>query len=408
MATRHTPPFLFFFLNVCIGWPVGVVAGALGNALVRSGFTVGQTASIIAAAGMPFTLQVVWATIIDSSGTRRRWFVGGAALMCIGLAALLAAPWRPAFAGVFAALAFLSCLGAAVGAAASKGLIAHHVRPDRVGSASAWYMSGGGFSHAVAGAATLALLTHVTSRPLVALISAGAVALAATAVLFISPEAPVQAREVPAKLGAAIGETWGLIRSPAGVLAALMCLVPFGTGGAAGLFGSVASQWSVDPDLLAALIGFGAIGGVVGPLAAGWLSVRFGAWRTYMVLGWILIIIAVVLAFLPPRPINFAALELLYRAVARAGSAALLAIVMTTIGKGAASTKASALWSLANLSTVYMELTLGTVHDRAHRASAMLLADAGLSVVGFLVIVVVARALRIGLDRPRAPNAAAA
>ena len=163
IATRHTPPFAFFFLNVCVGWPVGVVGLALSNALVRSGLTVGQTASIVASASLPFTLQFLWGPIVDSSATRRRWFLGGTLLMCVCLAALLSAPWKAASVHLLAMLAFLSCLGAALSAAATKGLIAHHVRTEQLASASGWYISGGGFSHAVAGAGTLWLLTYVTS-----------------------------------------------------------------------------------------------------------------------------------------------------------------------------------------------------------------------------------------------------
>jgi MFS family permease len=396
IATRRTPPFAFFFLNVCVGWPVGVVGLALSNALVRSGFTVGQIASIVASASLPFTLQFLWGPIVDSSATRRRWFLGGTLLMCVCLAALLSAPWKAASVHLLAMLAFLSCLGAALGAAATKGLIAHHVRAEQLASASGWYISGGGFSHAVAGAGTLWLLTHVTSRPLVAVISAGAAALAAVAIILVSPEKSVQLREFPVKVAAALSETWSLICTRKGLLVALLCVVPFGSGGAAGLLGAIAPEWSVGPDFLVVL---GAFGGVVGPLLAGWLSARLGAWTTYIILGWILIATAIALAVLPHQPIDFAALELLYRGLARAGTAALLVIVMTTIGKGAASTKASALWGLGNLTAVYPDLIEGAVHDRAGSASAMLGADAGLALAGYIVLLITARLFKIRLHK---------
>ncbi len=86
--------------------------------------------------------------------------------------------------------------------------------------------------------------------------------------------------------------------------------------------------------------------------------------------------------------------ELIYRAVATASYATLLGIVMKAIGKGAASTKAAALWSLANLAFAYPTLIEGRVHDRAGTV-AMLVTDAGLGIAGFGVLLATAWLLKL-------------
>jgi hypothetical protein len=86
-VTRRAPPLAFFFLHTCTVWPLGVVSLAVGSALVKAGVSVQETAGVLAAATLPFTLEFLWAPLVDASFTRRRWYVGGATLMCLCLAA---------------------------------------------------------------------------------------------------------------------------------------------------------------------------------------------------------------------------------------------------------------------------------------------------------------------------------
>jgi Zn-dependent protease with chaperone function len=72
-------------------------------------------------------------------------------------------------------------------------------------------------------------------------------------------------------------------------------------------------------------------------------------------------------------------------------------MIMTAIGKGAASTKAAGLWSLAIFALVMPTFVEGQVHDRVG-TQAMLLADAGLGVVGFGVLLVASRFLKFRAD----------
>ncbi len=60
---RKCPPGAFFFLHVCTAWPVGVIGLALGSSLVKAGVAVHQTATIIAASTLAFTLEFAWAPL---------------------------------------------------------------------------------------------------------------------------------------------------------------------------------------------------------------------------------------------------------------------------------------------------------------------------------------------------------
>jgi hypothetical protein len=109
-----------------------------------------------------------------------------------------------------------------------------------------------------------------------------------------------------------------------------------------------------------------------------------------------MVAVVLALAVAPRTPGCFFGLELTYRAFASGCYAALLSLVMTAIGKGAAATKAAVMWSLANLAFAYPTLIEGSVHDRMG-TRAMLMTDVALAVLGFGVLVIVARLLNRGL-----------
>ena len=110
-----------------------------------------------------------------------------------------------------------------------------------------------------------------------------------------------------------------------------------------------------------------------------------------------MIAVMVALALMPRAPVYFMVAELLYRVLTGGCYASLLGIVVTAIGKGAASTKAAAFWSLANFATFYPMLIEGTVHDRAGTID-MLFTDAALGVIGFGVLALSSRLLGFRLN----------
>lgn len=402
---KHAPPFAFAFLHLCTAWPVGVVSLALASGLVKAGVSVGQTAGVVAAATLAFTLEFLWAPLVDASLTRKAWFVLGATIMFAGLFAMLLVPWNARVVPLLTALAFLSCSGSAIAAASVKGIMAYDVKPSRLSTASGYYSAGGILAKIGGGAGTLYLITHLASRPLAAAISIAAGALAGSAILLASPETRVAAGALLAKLGAALLDLWNFVRKRDGVLIALLCVIPFGAGTEAGLMGAIAREWHVSADALALLATIGVGTNLAAALAAGLVASRIGPWPTYFILGWAMILVMILFAFAPRTLPTFFAGELAYRALSSGCYVALLSLVMTSIGKGAATTKAACFWSLVNLAYVYPTLIEGAVHDRVG-TTAMLLSDAALGTAGFAVIMIAIRLLKPQIASDPTPVAA--
>lgn len=134
--TKQAPPFAFLFLHTATVWPIGVVGLALANSLVRAGVSVHQVAAIVAATSLAFTFEFVWAPLVDSSLTRKAWYMIGAAIMCACLMAMFVIPWKESAVEALTVLSFASCGGAAIAAVAVKGIMAYDVQPERMGAAS--------------------------------------------------------------------------------------------------------------------------------------------------------------------------------------------------------------------------------------------------------------------------------
>jgi hypothetical protein len=402
-VNRRAPPFAFFWLHWA-NWPVGVVHVALASALARAGVPLGRVAGIVAAASLAFSLEFLWAPLVDASLTRRRWYILGAVLMCACLAAVLLAPWDSAAVPLLTGLTFVSCCGAAIALVAVKGIMAYEVPAPQLGRASGAYTAGGIFARAAAGAGTLWLLTHLSNRVVVAALSVGAAALASTAILLTSSAAPAARRDLLSELRAVLGDFWGFIRTPTGILIGVLCVIPFGTG--TQLESAIAKEWAVTADQLAALSSLTAILGIGGAMLAGRLSVRIGSWKTYIALGLVMITVLIAQALTPRAPVPFLALTSLHAAAAGGCYAAALALVMSAIGKGAASTKAAVLWSLFNFSAAYPTLVDGRVHDHLG-TSAMLFTHAGMDAAGFGILLLLASLLKLPLRAGSARAAAA-
>ena len=401
--TKRAPPFAFFLLHTATAWPIGVVGLALANNLVRAGVSVRHVAMMVAATSLAFTFEFVWAPLVDSSLTRKAWYALGAAIMCACMVAMFVIPWKETAVQALTLLAFASCAGAAIAAVAVKGIMAYDVQPERMGAASGFYTAGGTFAKAVAGAGTLLLLSHLSTKTLAAWVSIAPAIVAASAIALAAPGSVLPLREFSVKIASSLLEVWHFVKTGNGLLIVLLCVLPFGAGTEAGLIGAISREWSVGPNQLALFSTLGAGTNIGGAILAGWFAIKIGPWRTYIASGLTMIGVMVVFAFAPRTSLVFLCVELLYRALATACYAALLGIVMTAIGKGAASTKAAVMWSLTNFSFFYPTLIEGTVHDRSG-AAAMLLTDALLGATGFAILMIALRVL--GTDRARAVVAA--
>ncbi len=392
-ARRFTHPAVFLFLFLPFGAIPGYVVVTLGYLLTKAGVSVEAVAGLVALVLFPHAWKALWAPVVDTTLSARRWY---ALSVAVSSPCLLLMGFVPLQAGSLALLSGLS-LAASIAATfigmSTESLMAHTVADDRKGRASGWAQAGNVIGSGVGGGAALWLAGHYSGG-----VASGTLTLAnlacCAALLFVAKPA-VRARigGVLQGMMEVLRDVWAITRSRKGFLVLFLLLLPVGSGGAPHLVAAIAGDWHADGDTVA--LARGVLGGLIAALGCfvgGYLSDLMDRKAAYLLFGVALAGCAAGMALAPHTPQMFVMFVCAYSFINGILFAGFSAVVLDAIGAGAAATKFSLMASLANLPAVYMTWIDGEVVQPRWGSNALLFTDAGLGLVGALVFLAVAAA----------------
>ncbi|MGZ3277962.1 MAG: MFS transporter [Caulobacteraceae bacterium] len=396
--TTKTPhPWIFLALVTPFGVSTGYVTVTLAYLLAAKGVTVAAIGVLVAASTFPQAWKVLWAPLVDTTLSPKRWYLIGAAGVGLTIVAM-SLIGRPASAmPLLSALAVVSSVASSLCGMTADSFLAHFDARQQ-GRASGWSQAGNFAGMGVGGGIGLYLAQHVQAQ-WVSGAGLGMLCMSCAAVLPLVPFVPRVSRPtVAATLMEVLREVWSVIKSRAGLLVIILMLLPIGSGGVQ--WNSVAREWKVSADIVA-LTG-GVITGVVSGVAAlfgGYVCDWIDRRTAYCLFGVLIAVEVLIAAWLPRTPEVWIAASVLYQALVAATYAAYSAVVLEVIGRGAAATKFNLLASVANVPVTFMPIVDGRLHD-GYGTNAMFYGEAGLSVAAaavFGVIVVASgRLLRKG------------
>ena len=209
------------------------------------------------------------------------------------------------------------------------------------------------------------------------------------------PEPPplTRTRHYGRMLMAVLKDLWHVARTRGGILALLICFLPIGSGAAANLWASVADDWHASANTVALATGvFSGIVSALGCLAGGYGADRMDRKTAYAVYGLLMAMSTVAMALAPRTETMYVVFTLTYAFIQGLTYAGFTAVVLETIGLGAAATKYNVYASLSNMPIAYMTLVDGWAHTR-WGAAGLLNVEAAIGVLGIIVFVAVARTL---------------
>lgn len=378
----HTHPAVFLFLFLPFGAIPGYVVVTLAYLLAQAGMSVEAVAGLTALAVLPHTWKVLWAPVVDTTFSARRWYVIAAIASAACLIAMTAIPLHAASSTLLSGLILAASVAGTFIGMATERLMAHTVADDRKGRASGWAQAGNVTGTSIGGGAALWLASHYAVWSSGVILAAASLLCCAALVFVAKPGAEEQdgfKRRNIAELGR---DVWSVARSRTGLLTLLLLALPVGTGGAPQLVAAIAGDWNADADTVA--LARGVLGGVLaltGSLLGGYLSDWIERRTAFIVYGLSLAICASAMAFAPHTPGNFSLFVCAYSFINGLVFAGFSALVLETIGTGAAATKFNLMASFANLPAFYMTKLDGWVHPR-WGSDAILFADAAMSVTG--------------------------
>ncbi len=397
---RRSNPITYLFLLLPYGISNGFCTITLPYALVQHGFSVAAVASVVALGLSPNVWRFVGAPVVDLTLSLRSWYLIGLAACVASLIGVGAMTLRPETAVMLTLVVFVSQVGANLVVIPVGGFIAHTVREEEKGRAAGWYQAGNLGGTGIGGGIGVWIVSQFSFFT-AGVTLAAAMIVAALALRFVPDVRPFVSESVSHRIRLMGRDLLDLLRTPIGLLTAILVTSPIGSGAMNNLWSAVAPDWHTGVNTVALVTGV--LNGVVGALGCvvgGWMTDRVGRWWAYFGSGVFLAIVAVGMAIAARSPGVFSAGVLAYAFVGGVAYAAFSALVLFAIGRGAASTKYALLSSFGNLPVIYVTALDGWSHDR-YGSAAMLYIEALAGIVAVLLAAVAVWQLRRRAAIPR-------
>lgn len=392
---RPPHPAAFLILYLPFGIASGYISITLGYLLHETGgASVLQVSALVTLYIVPQTWKVLWAPIVDTTLTSKRWYVIAAVATGVSLIATAVVPAQASALGMLQILAVILSTASSLIAMSVERLMAHATPDHQIGRAGGWAQAGnlGGFG--LGGGAGLYMAQHVA--PWSAGASLGIFSLLCGLALLVLREPPERTESL--HYGQSLinvgKDVWSIAYSRVGFLTLLLFFLPVGTGAASNLWSAIAGDWHADADTVALVNGL--LGGIVaipGSLIGGYLSDLMDRKTGYALFGVLLAALTAAMAVAPRTSEMFVVFTLGYSFLTGFTYASFCAVTLETIGKGAAATKYNLLACVSNVPIAYMTVIDGAAEDR-WGSSGLLLTEAGLGVAAVLFFAAVALATR--------------
>lgn len=400
----HSHPIVFMFLVLPFGVISGYISVTLAYLFGKEGISIESIASLSAAAIFINVAKFLWAPLVDTTLTLKKWYV----LSCIVTAAgLLGMGLLPIRESSIVPLIIVICVGnvasSLLGTAVS-GLAAHDVPEEMKGRVSGYYNAGNLGGAGLGGGAGLWLAENMTNNWMPAAIL-GVSSMFCCFGLFYVHEHPSTIRDL--KVGKTIAnlfkDIWNTLKARMGILAMILCFLPLGTGAAQNVWAAIAGSWNAGPHTVEFVTGV--MSGLItagGCLLGGWVCDRANRQMTYVVFGLLSAICAVGMAYSPHTEMMYIIWTSVYAFILGLCYAAFSAFVFEIIGKGAAGTKYTIFSSLSNAPIAIMTIVDGwayTYYGKIGKGpEGMLDVEAACGIIGIIIFLILVRVLKTGKE----------
>ena len=394
MPVRRTHPSVFLVLIVPFGAMGGYLSVAIGYQLTQAGVSVEEVAALIAASYIPQTWKFLWAPVADTTLSRKTWYLLAGLVSAVGIFVTGAVPADAASLPLLYAAVLISNVASTFLAMATESLMVYNTPPALQGRAGGWFQAGNLGGNGLGGGAGLWLAQTLPEPWMAAAAIAVACALCCAALWFV-PEPPPLARtgHYGRMLLEVLKDLWQVVRARAGILALLICFLPIGSGAASNLWAAVADDWHASANTVALATGvFSGIVSALGCIFGGYGADRMDRKTAYALYGLLMALSTVAMAVAPRTETMYVVFTLVYAFIQGLTYAGFTAVVLETIGLGAAATKYNLYASLSNMPIAYMTLVDGWAHTR-WGAAGLLNVEAAFGILGIIVFIVVAMVL---------------
>ena len=353
---KHPHPSIFMFLFLPFGVMSGYVTVTIGYLLTKAGIPLEDVAPVVAITLVPNILKFIWAPLVDTTLTVKKWYIIANILTASGIFLTGILPLKVEYLTLMTVIVFFLSFVNTIIAMSTESLLAHDTPEHLKGRAAGWLNAGNLGGLGLGGGAGLWLAERLSEPWMAGAVIALACLLCTFGLLFLSePTSFIKEKNYLKTIGNLNRDIWKLLKSQMGFLAIFLCFLPLGTGAASNLWSAVSNDWNTSADVVALIIGVG--GGVlsaIGCLVGGWICDKMDRKKAYILFGVVQALFALGMAFSPLTEQMFILWTSLYAFSTGLAYAGFSAFVLEAIGKGAAATKYNVFASLSNAPIYYM------------------------------------------------------
>lgn len=389
-SQKQLKPFLIFFLTIPAGLSQGFVTVALPYILTQHGFSVAQSAAVVALGFSANVWRFVWGPIVDISLSLKKWFWISLILCTSTLLLLCLNSFNVKEQAFITILVFISQVAGTFMLLPINGFMAKSINENEKGKASGWYQAGSLIGVGLGGGAGLWLTTHY-SVVIAGIVLCAASILSALVILLVKDIPHEKEKTILKEITEMAKDIFAMIKIPAALLVILLMFLPIGTGAAANLWSAIAKDWNTNVDTVALVTGIlSGLVSAVGCVIGGYVIDRWGNWVGYLGSGILCALITFVMAIMPLQPYVYIIGVLAYTFGIGMINAAFTSVILYATGKRNVATKYSLLASIGNLPVVYMTAINGWTHDK-YNSKNMLLFEAAVGVLFVIIFTIILR-----------------
>src|ERR1035437_488406 len=386
----HTHPSVFMFLVLPFGVLGGYVTVTIAFLFTKAGIPLVQVAPLIAVTLLPNILKFIWAPLVDTTLTVKKWYIISNILTAVGILLIGILPIRVEYLTLMTVIILLASFANTFLAMATDCLMAYDTPDNLKGRAGGWSQAGNLGGYGLGGGAGLWLAERLPSAWMAGAVIALACLFCSFGLIFLSePKSTVREKSYLKTIGNLNRDIWAVVKSRMGFLALFLCFLPIGSGAASNLWSAISKDWSASADTVALIIGV--IGGILSAMACligGWICDLMDRKKGYVLFGMIQALCAVGMAFSPRTQQMFIIWTSLYAVSTGLTYAGFSAFTLEAIGKGAAATKYNVFASLSNAPIYFMIYIDEWAHEK-WRAFGMLNIEAIIALIGMTLFITI-------------------
>ncbi len=386
-TTKHVHPSIFMFLYLPFGVLSGYVTVTLGYLLTNAGIPLVQVAPIVSIGLLPNILKFLWAPLIDTTLTVKKWYLLTNVLTAIGIMIIGILPLQTGYLTTITLIVLFTNVANSFIAMTTESLVAHDVPDNLKGRAGGWLQAGNLGGLGLGGGAGLWLADKISPFAGAAIIAI-AILLCSFGLIFLSePPSFIKEKSYLKTIRNLNRDIWSLLKSRMGFLALILCFLPIGSGAASNLWSAISKDWGASANTVALIVGV--VGGVlsaIGCLTGGWISDLMDRKKAYILFGMVQALCALGMAFSPRTQEMFILWTSLYAVSTGLTYAGFSAFVLEAIGKGAAATKYNVFASLSNAPIYYMIFVDEWAHGK-WSAFGMLIGEVIMAIIGIVLFI---------------------